>query len=180
MGGRSRLICIVVDWEVFPVKKIVVFLMMVGLVITGRGVAAQDLFESQTLGEMPPQMMLPDPTETMSSGEHYTALPDKTVTSTPVQEPIALPITSADLNSGEMSSSVGRELQMFDCDPALLESTGTWLRRGFWFAEIDAVVANRSFDRDGIALMLGGSEQQFPATFPPNVLAIDGSNPGAE
>ena len=161
-------------------KKIVVFLMMVGLVMTSRGVAAQDLFESQTLGEMPPQMMLPDPMETMSSGEDYTALPDKTVTSTPVQEPIALPITSADLNSGEMSSSVGQELQMFDCDPALLESTGTWLRRGFWFAEIDAVVANRSFDRDGFGLMQSQPENQQPSTFPRNHLAIDGSNPGAE
>jgi Putative beta barrel porin-7 (BBP7) len=32
--------------------------------------------------------------------------------------------------------------------PAPIESTGTWLRRGFWYAETDAVVWNRLWNRD--------------------------------
>lgn len=32
--------------------------------------------------------------------------------------------------------------------PALTESTGSWLRRGFWYAELDAVVLNRMWNRD--------------------------------
>jgi hypothetical protein len=32
--------------------------------------------------------------------------------------------------------------------PALTESTGTWLRRGWWYTEIDAVVLNRQWKRD--------------------------------
>jgi len=35
-----------------------------------------------------------------------------------------------------------------DCRPALTESTGTWLRRGWWYTEIDAVVMNRMWKRD--------------------------------
>ena len=31
---------------------------------------------------------------------------------------------------------------------APIESTGTWLRRGFWYAEADAVVWNRLWNRD--------------------------------
>ena len=31
---------------------------------------------------------------------------------------------------------------------APIESTGTWLRRGFWYAETDAVVFNRIWDRN--------------------------------
>lgn len=38
--------------------------------------------------------------------------------------------------------------QPCDCRPALTESTGTWLRRGWWYTEIDAVVMNRMWKRD--------------------------------
>ncbi|MGI9456421.1 MAG: BBP7 family outer membrane beta-barrel protein, partial [Aeoliella sp.] len=38
------------------------------------------------------------------------------------------------------------------CQPALTESTGTWLRRGWWYTEIDAVVLNRQWKRDDVTL----------------------------
>ena len=57
------------------VKKIVVFLMMLGLGIASRGAVAQDLFESQTLGELPP-MMMPDPTDATSSHGTSVVLPE--------------------------------------------------------------------------------------------------------
>ncbi len=37
--------------------------------------------------------------------------------------------------------------------PATLESTGTWLRRGLWYADLDAVVMTRTWDNDGRRLV---------------------------
>jgi hypothetical protein len=165
------------EWEVFPVKKIVAFLMVVVLGVASRGATAQDLFESQTLGELPaiPQ---PEPTADISNG-HMLAAPES-MELPPVQETITLPATSGDLAANGVETGASREWQLFDCEPALMESTGTWLRRGFWFAEADAVIFRRSFDRDGIALMQSNPLNNFPALFPRNILAIDGSKPGAE
>jgi hypothetical protein len=165
------------EWEVFPVKKIVAFLMVVVLGISGRGVAAQDLFESQTLGELP-ALPMGEPSADMSNG-HMLAAP-QSMELPPVQETITLPATSGDLAASVVEPGASREWQLFDCEPAALESTGTWLRRGFWFAEADAVIFARSFDRDGIALMQSVPLNNFPLLFPRNILAIDGSRPGAE
>jgi hypothetical protein len=56
-----RLICIFVGAGDFAVKKISVFLMLLALSTSSREVAALDLFESQTLGELPPHMSMPVP-----------------------------------------------------------------------------------------------------------------------
>src|SRR5262245_24852919 len=37
---------------------------------------------------------------------------------------------------------------MWDEYSAPIESTGTWLRRGFWYAQTEAVVWNRFWNRD--------------------------------
>lgn len=37
--------------------------------------------------------------------------------------------------------------------PAVTESSGTWLRRGMWYADIDAVVMQRTWDSDGFKLV---------------------------
>lgn len=171
-------------WEVLPVKKIVTFLMMLGLGFASQGVAAQDLFESQTLGsqslgEMPPQMMLPEPSENMLDSDSSVLLPEESASTMPVQEPLSLPATSGDDPSPSWSYFTGQDLQMFDCQPALLESTGTWLRRGFWFAEADAVITQRRFNRSGIVLMQEGFVQDPDFAFK-NELAVDGDRPGAE
>src|SRR6266850_1812222 len=59
--------------------------------------------------------------------------------------------SSADSSDGYYESE--------NCDPYLpherglwtqlapIESTGTWLRRGFWYAETDAVIYNRLWER---------------------------------
>lgn len=47
--------------------------------------------------------------------------------------------------------------QLWDAEPAVVESSGTWLDRGVWYAEADGVVLNRIFDRD---------EQMFVADDP--------------
>ncbi len=154
-------------------KKIVVFLMMVALGLSSRGVAAQDLFESQTLGELPPQMMLPEPTDMFGSSSDPLMLPSEQVQSKPVvRESLSLPTSSGDLTSQALEPSMGRELQFFDCQPAMLESSGTWLRRGFWSAEIDGMIMNRMFDRNSVPLV------QSAVTL--DSLQIEGNKPGAE
>ncbi len=69
--------------------------------------------------------------------------------------------------------------EMCDCDTPLFESTGTWLRRGFWYTEIDAVVMNRFWDRDSY-LLAGDSNSLSTNNVFGRGLTIDGKRPGAE
>ncbi|MGI9328149.1 MAG: BBP7 family outer membrane beta-barrel protein [Pseudomonadales bacterium] len=73
---------------------------------------------------------------------------------------------------------------MYQCDQALLESTGTWIRRGFWYAEVDAVIFNREWNRDPIFLatqLVGTSVNPILGLQAvENQLAVNGSKPGME
>lgn len=46
---------------------------------------------------------------------------------------------------------------LWGCRPAFTESTGTWLRRGWWYTELDAVVLNRQWKRDDMRLGVDNS-----------------------
>ncbi|WP_197527023.1 BBP7 family outer membrane beta-barrel protein [Pirellulimonas nuda] len=64
--------------------------------------------------------------------------------------------------------------QLWEYEPAVTESTGTWLRRGYWYVESDAVVLNRYWDRNAFVLasdLSSGGLQD---------LQLDRSKPGAE
>lgn len=62
-------------------------------------------------------------------------------------EPLApIPMTEADA------------LSLAGQCPAITESSGTWLRRGLWYADVDAVVMARTWDSSGLVLM-----QEFDA-----------------
>jgi hypothetical protein len=77
---------------------------------------------------------------------------------------------------------------------ASIESTGTWLRRGFWYAEADAVVWNRHWNRDNKFFAVEDVNVLDPTFFPrsPNfagqepvfstnrLLMLDGSEPGED
>jgi hypothetical protein len=174
------LICIFVGAGGFAVKKVSVYLILLVLSASSREAAALDLFESQTLGELPPQVSTPGPTDSFSSGTPLMELPEgEPIVNTPVQEPLNLPVPAGDLNPAPNDDRV-REFQLFDCEPALLESTGTWLRRGFWFAEVDAVLLQRRFDRSGVLLMQTGPTNQAPVFFPHEIMGVDGTRPGVE
>lgn len=72
---------------------------------------------------------------------------------------------------------------MYQCDQPILESTGTWLRRGFWYAEVDAVISNRKWNRDAVILAnqaTGVSPTQFGNAITENQLRVNGRKPGAE
>lgn len=162
-------------------KKVSVYLILLVLIVTGPEATALDLFESQTLGELPPHMPMTAQADSFSSGTPIMELPEgEAAITTPVEEPLTLPAPTGELMPSVVGGEKVREFQLFDCDPALLESTGTWLRRGFWYAEADAVLLQRRFDRNGVLLMQSGPTNQAPVFFPHEIMGVDGTRPGVE
>jgi hypothetical protein len=74
---------------------------------------------------------------------------------------------------------------LFAAPPAPIESTSTWLRRGFWYAEADAVVWNRMWRRDNTIHAAQDQNVNNP-NFPPwfantnRFLILDGAHPGQD
>jgi hypothetical protein len=72
--------------------------------------------------------------------------------------------------------------------PAPIESTGTWLRRGFWYAEADAVVWNRLWNRDNKWFAADDADVESPTFFfqtlallnTNRLLILDGAHPGED
>lgn len=94
-------------------------------------------------------------------------------------EVIAPPITSMGDIGGSMQP-IPQDEQLWECGPAVTESTGTWLRRGFWYVESEAVVLNRYWDRSPVILTTDLS-QTPPFGFPSlEDMKVDRSKPGAE
>ncbi|MGI9427838.1 MAG: BBP7 family outer membrane beta-barrel protein [Bythopirellula sp.] len=104
-------------------------------------------------------------------------------------EPIPADMHSESVVTGDLQSEYGlfgsgEDLRIFDCQPALLESTGTWLRRGFWYSEVDVLLMDRIWRRDGFIL----AQQDIPTAPAPentfgigeNALGIEGGRIGAE
>ena len=52
--------------------------------------------------------------------------------------------------------------------PAATESSGSWLRRGLWYADIDAVVMQRTWDSDGFVVV-----QEYDSAFDQSVGSIN-------
>ncbi len=82
----------------------------------------------------------------------------------------------------------------WDTYSAPIESTGSWLRRGFWYAQTEAVVWNRFWNRDAKFLAAQDQNVLNPQFFPfsPNfsgqkpvfntnrLMMLDGSQPGED
>ncbi|MCC6494564.1 MAG: BBP7 family outer membrane beta-barrel protein [Pirellulales bacterium] len=101
---------------------------------------------------------------------------------TPIPEPIAAGEGEFDEFDG---SILGEPMKMLaGCTP-LFESSGTWLRRGFWFGEVDYWMMNRSWDKKGVTLAREEAvRSNNPTGLTPfvvaNVLNLEGHSPGAE
>jgi len=88
------------------------------------------------------------------------------------------------------------QYDLWDGHPAPTESSGTWLQRGFWFAEADAVIMNRYWDRRDLVVatddgntdnpnaiqVANGVFVALPATLAQTrrLLYIKGRHPGAD
>jgi hypothetical protein len=121
---------------------------LIGLVMTAAlwaGVAAaQGLTNAGAGDDLPPDLTVP------SQGIEALPAPAGQTVGAPMASPTDL-APSADSSDGYYESE--------NCDPYLpqdrglwtelapIESTGTWLRRGFWYAETDAVIYNRLWNR---------------------------------
>ncbi len=150
-------------------KKIILLLVVIVLGFSGKLVQAQETLTPPNPAEMD---MVPPELE-FKEGDY----------SDP--EGLSLePIASGDLQGSAGAYSSDETLQLFGADIALLESTGTWLRRGFWYAEIDVVVFDRIWRRDGLALMsqrVGTGTDDFGRPIAlSNSLLLNGGQLGAE
>lgn len=158
-----------------PVKKVIV-LLIVGL------------WAASCLGVVAAQELLVAPREEVVHG----AVPDLAMPPISDDAPIHDDLPMPPEESWEFSEEDGQviepspldEYNMFECDPLTLESTGTWLRRGFWYAEVDAVISNRKWRKDPIVLIqqpVGNSSSVIqPNSLIFNQLLLQGSRPGAE
>ena len=77
---------------------------------------------------------------------------------------------------------VPTQYEMWDILPALTESSGTWLRRGFWYTEIDGVAFNRFWNRRELTFAADTATGFIPPGSPDTgrVLVLDGTKPGVE
>jgi len=100
------------------------------------------------------------------------------------QERLPEPILAEGLDSGDLQPALqpfgqGDNFQVLNCQPALLESTGTWLRRGFWYTEIDVLLMDRIWRRDNITLAFQQNAALGNIAIN-NTLSIDGGRSGVE
>lgn len=171
------------DAEVSPVKNIVALLLVALLAVAGRSGAAQEVLSAPIqggAGDLPPDMGLSDelPGDQSGAGEAI--------------EPIAQPDADQTVEGTFDGNYYGDPMQLSASCPSLFESSGTWLRRGFWYAEGDYLLINRSWDRKGLLFAFEGQTGQAPGiqfgtlntpgfgqVLTINSLLIDGSKPGA-
>ena len=136
--------------------KNLIVLLIVGL--TGVScfgvVAAQELLiapPGSDVGGMIPELALPPMPESVLEGDEQID-GDYTDEGSSSEHYVTTPYVDS-WESGEYSEQfepyVTDDYQMFQCNDPVLESTGTWIRRGFWYAEVDAVIFNHKFNRDG-------------------------------
>jgi hypothetical protein len=121
---------------------------LIGLVMTAAlwaGVAAAQGLTNAGAGEdLPPDLTVPSP------GVEALPVPPGQAANAPVASPSDLP-PSADSSNGYYEGEncnpyLPRERGLWT-ELAPIESTGTWLRRGFWYAETDALIYNRLWNR---------------------------------
>ena len=124
-------------------KNYAVLLVAGLMVLAGRVGVAQELIVPPSIPDPTdaPPSVLELPTLENGSGQSYRGDSSSASTSSVVEA-----------SDGLFSRGVNPELRTFDMEPALIESSGTWLRRGFWYAETDAVLLGRIFNRNNITL----------------------------
>ncbi|HVT30346.1 MAG TPA: BBP7 family outer membrane beta-barrel protein [Lacipirellulaceae bacterium] len=123
---------------------------LIGLIMTAvlwSGIAIAQPMPGTNLGDdLPPDLTLPSASGEPSPAPNEQATPPSNETAVPSE-------------AEQSAESIENQLPNQPCEPyqpyvpgllgelAPIESTGTWLRRGFWYAETDAVVFNRMWNR---------------------------------
>ncbi len=153
------------------VKKTILLLVVIALGLSNGPARAQELLtppDPAGTDIMPPEL------EFIEDSNSYVE------SDSPVLEPIA----SGDLQESACPYPGDETFQLFGKEIARLESSGTWLRRGFWFTEVDVILADRIWRRDDLALMsqlVGATTDVFNRPVPlRNELLLEGGRYGAE
>ncbi len=118
-------------------------LFMIAALWAGLAVA-QGLSTADLGDDLPPDLSLPS-----SDGESLPPATMQRSTGEGLSSPAATPTTEPidGYYPGDGCDQYHPDLQGLWGQIAPIESTGTWLRRGFWYAETDAVVYNRMWAR---------------------------------
>ena len=153
----------------------IILLLVAGILSIGSLAAnAQELLAPrlpQSFEDLPPELELVDPATKGSGTRETLEAPPANYSGDSTSEPLP----TGDLQSPSQLFSGGEVERMFDCEPALLESTGTWLRRGFWSAELDVTFFDRIWRKDSLGLAGQVTGNTLSST-----LIVDGGISGAE
>jgi hypothetical protein len=162
------------------VKKISALLLTVLLAAASRGAAAQEA-PSGPVSDLPPGLGMPgDERNDLPLDEGMEAEGDAALVPVPDGEDIAPGVT----HDGFEGSILGEPMRMLSACPSLFESSGTWLRRGFWYTEVDYLLLSRSWDKHGVTLASEEAIRQNNPTGQPfvtsDILNLEGHSPGGE
>jgi hypothetical protein len=116
--------------------------------------AGQDFPSSNWDDELPQEMPLPQ----SGAGMDFGTSPDQSVM-------VGAPMDASAPFEGYQDPGLVPDLHA--PFPAPIESTGTWLRRGFWYAETDAVIWNRLWNRDDKLMAAADPQVEDPNFFSP-------------
>jgi hypothetical protein len=156
---------------------------LVLLAATSQGASAQEaISRSGSAGDLPPALSVPgDEQNDLPTGEVAEGVGDAAL------EPAPEEIGPGSVE-GFSGSIFGEPMRALAACPALFESTGTWLRRGYWYTEVDYLLLNRAWDKKGMVLareerVISGGAGQPVAILPYIVgdyLNLSGHSPGAD
>lgn len=157
---------------------------MVLLAAASRPLVAQELLASpigEDAGDLPPDDAL-----VLPSGDSGDESPED-------QDGELVPSPVAEGDDEMLESYLGGPMHALDCSPSYFESSGSWLRRGYWYAEADFLMLNKGWDRKGLLFAFEGTTSTAPGFVQPGLnipgfgtilaidtLTIDGARPGAD
>jgi hypothetical protein len=134
---------------------------LIGLIMTAVLAAGAGLAQAQPASEwgeeLPPELGFP--------GASAGALPAGTMQPSTGEENLPAPqgVVAPSVEGYDLEAEAGYpEIAGLWNHAAPIESTGTWLERGFWYAEADAVILNRMWDRNDLRLAAGDPNVNNP------------------
>ena len=166
-------------------KNVLFYLILSVQGFTSQWSAAQGLLDASPGGELPPEAQVYERGAPNSLSDLSLVPPEAEELPSQKLEDLQSPLSMGDLGNTLDEGVQGNYLRAFDCDPALLESSGTWLQRGFWFAEADAVLFSKKFDTRSRLLIqdvIPNPNPNLPDAIigDKNILTISGTKPGVE
>lgn len=164
-------------------KNLLALLVILLLAGAGQPATAQEMLADPVgggAGDLPPEDAL-----VLPSGDDYDQGADG-------QNGELVPSPVAEGDEETLNSFLGGPMHAMECCPSYFESSGSWLRRGYWFTEVDFLMLNKSWDRKGLLFAFEGTTAAAPGFQPGlgqpgfgqvlaiDTLTIDGSRPGAD